>query len=147
MVSHLSTFSFIAVLSTSVSRDVPADFLYDKAAVLGYAIKEADVSFASQYLKSMIYTILTATGVKVLLFQGQMTFQLNSGLSGFRSRSEDNSSEWSFRSFYSVLPIECRESEETPWPISSSSLFNSNAFIIWRLRRLYQRHACFIFPR
>lgn len=76
-----------------MSRDVPADFLYDKAAVLGYAIKEADVSFASQYLKSMIYTILTATGVKVLLFQGQMTFQLNSGLSGFRSRSEDNSSE------------------------------------------------------
>jgi len=68
---------------------VPADFLYDKAAVVGYAINETDVSFASKYLKGVIYNLLTATGVEVLLFQGQMTFQLNTGLSGFISRSED----------------------------------------------------------
>jgi hypothetical protein len=116
-ISPLSLLSLCWALR--LSRDVPADFLCHKAAVLGYAINETDVSLPHS-IQTARYTPLRLLQVSTFYcFKVKWLFNWIMHRATRRIRDcpvsdlgpKTNSSDWSFSSFYSILPTECQESD------------------------------------
>ena len=132
-----------------LSRDVPADFLCDNACLARVCDKWNSCIFASQYLKSYrcrIFIVWRSNDfsvescVKLHFVFGTVRVQIS-------VRRQTILTEV-FREFIQSSQFYAeRVTSIMPWPISYSSLFSDNVFIIWSYSLPYQRHTTLTLPR